>query len=199
MFVGETGVGRIIQRTCEAMNEAGIEDPYDIEAVRALGVIDLPTIQKKLNLHYSLSLDLFGSEVSTNAANAFNAGIKGRYRESQDRRRSPARGRDLSGRAAGGRHDRHGRRAGPVRDQHAAARRLHPRRLGRRQTLEHAIDKLGIPFEMKLPHEGFHRQIGVFAGAHVTPDGELVSADEWQARRDGVAAERRRRRLHRSR
>src|SRR6202035_2394164 len=43
------------------------------------GVIDLPTIQKKLNLHYSLSLDLFGSEVSTNAANAFNARLKGRF------------------------------------------------------------------------------------------------------------------------
>ena len=46
-------------------------------------MIDLPTIQKKLNLHYTLSLDLFGSEVSTNAANAFNAGVKGRYRETQ--------------------------------------------------------------------------------------------------------------------
>src|SRR5215475_11268850 len=81
MFVGETGVGRTIQRTCEAMKAAGIEDPADIEKVRALGVIDLPTIQKKLNLHYSLSLDLFGSEVSTNAANAFSAGIKGRFQE----------------------------------------------------------------------------------------------------------------------
>ena len=58
MFVGETGVGRIIQRTCEAMQEAGIEDPYDIDRVRDLGVIDLPTIQKKVNLHFSLSLDL---------------------------------------------------------------------------------------------------------------------------------------------
>ena len=77
MFVGETGVGRIIQRTCEAMNEAGITDPYAIGRIRDLGVIDLPTIQKKLNLHYTLSLDLFGQEVSTNAANAFNAGIKG--------------------------------------------------------------------------------------------------------------------------
>src|ERR1700729_2972076 len=78
MFVGETGVGRTIQRTCEAMKEAGIDDPYAIEKVRALGVIDLPTMQKKMNLHYSLSLDLFGSEVSTKAANAFNAGIKRR-------------------------------------------------------------------------------------------------------------------------
>ena len=72
MFVGETGVGRTIQRTCEAMKEAGIEDAHDVAAVRALGIIDLPTIQKKLNLHYTLSLDLFGQEVSTNAANAFN-------------------------------------------------------------------------------------------------------------------------------
>ena len=81
MFVGETGVGRVIQATVEAMNKAGITDPNDIGNVRDLGVIDLPTIQKKLNLHYTLSLDLFGQEVSTNAANAFNAGIKGRYME----------------------------------------------------------------------------------------------------------------------
>src|SRR5215207_142721 len=83
MFVGQSGVGRIIERTCAAMREAGIDDPTDIAPVRALGVVDLPTIQKKLHLHYSLSLDLFGSEVSTNAANAFNAGIKGRYKETQ--------------------------------------------------------------------------------------------------------------------
>src|ERR1700744_2747211 len=35
MFVGETGVARIIQRTCEAMREAGISDPNDIAKVRA--------------------------------------------------------------------------------------------------------------------------------------------------------------------
>ena len=40
--------------------------------VRALGVIDLPTLQKKASLHFSLTLDLFGNEISTNAANAFN-------------------------------------------------------------------------------------------------------------------------------
>ena len=81
MFVGETGVTRVVQRTCEAMKEAGITDPNEIEKVRKLGVIDLPTIQKKANLHFSLTLDLFGNEISTNAANAFHAGLKGRYRE----------------------------------------------------------------------------------------------------------------------
>ncbi|MBV8428985.1 MAG: benzoyl-CoA 2,3-epoxidase subunit BoxB, partial [Hyphomicrobiales bacterium] len=83
MFVGETGVGRTIQRTCEAMKEAGIDEPTDIDRVRRLGVVDLPTLQKKMNLHYSLSLDLFGSEVSTNAANFYNAGLKGRFHETK--------------------------------------------------------------------------------------------------------------------
>src|SRR6202795_3909064 len=83
MFVGETGIGRTVQRACEAMVQAGIDDPNKIDAVRELGVIDLPTIQKKLNLHYSLALDLFGSEVSTNAANAFNASLKGRFQETK--------------------------------------------------------------------------------------------------------------------
>src|SRR5438874_1636680 len=83
MFVGQSGVGRIIERTCAAMRDAGIDDPNDIERVRALGVIDLPTIQKRANLHFSLTLDLFGSEISTNAANAFNASLKGRYVEDQ--------------------------------------------------------------------------------------------------------------------
>jgi len=80
MFVGETTVTRIIQRACEAMKEAGIEDPHGIEAVRKLGVIDLPTIQKKANLHFSLTLDLFGNDTrptrrvpSTPASRAFIA------------------------------------------------------------------------------------------------------------------------------
>src|ERR1700704_3217067 len=83
MFVGQSGVGRIIERTCAAMREASIDDPNDIERVRALGVVDLPTMQKKANLHFSLTLDLYGSEISTNAANAFNASLKGRYVEDQ--------------------------------------------------------------------------------------------------------------------
>src|SRR6201985_3231784 len=56
MFVGETGITRVVQRTCDAMREAGIDDPNDVAKVRALGVIDLPTIQQKLSLHYWLRL-----------------------------------------------------------------------------------------------------------------------------------------------
>jgi benzoyl-CoA 2,3-dioxygenase component B len=184
MFVGETGVGRTIQRTCEAMNEAGISDPYDIDKVRALGVIDLPTIQKKLNLHYTLSLDLFGSEISTNAANAFNAGIKGRYQEAKleddHQLRSATYPVTLM-------------RDGRIASEEVAALSAINMRLrddyirdasggiGRWNTI---IEKTGVAFRMKLPHQGFHRQIGSFAEAAITPDGEVISRDAWQSRRD---------------
>ena len=80
MFVGETGVMRVVQRTAEVMNELGTDDS---ERLRAAGLIDLPTVQKYINFHYSVSVDLFGQEVSTNAANYFTAGLKGRYLESR--------------------------------------------------------------------------------------------------------------------
>jgi benzoyl-CoA 2,3-dioxygenase component B len=57
MFVGENGVRRVIKKTCEEMVKAGISDPFEIEKIRKLGVIDLPTIQKKKSiciLHYHL-------------------------------------------------------------------------------------------------------------------------------------------------
>ena len=76
MFVGETGIARIIERTCQLMKAAGFS-----EDVRKLGGIDLPTIQKFINLWFSLSLDLHGNEISTNAASYFANGLKGRAQE----------------------------------------------------------------------------------------------------------------------
>ena len=76
MFVGETGIARIIERTCQLLAQAGYS-----EDVRKLGGIDLPTIQKFINLWFSLSLDLHGNEISTNAASYFGNGLKGRAQE----------------------------------------------------------------------------------------------------------------------
>ena len=42
MFVGETGIGRVVKRTLEVMKELGTDDP---RAIRAHGAIDLPTLQ----------------------------------------------------------------------------------------------------------------------------------------------------------
>src|SRR5215831_11762355 len=75
MFVGETGIARVVKRCLEVMKERGSEDPA---AIRAAGAIDLPTVQRYLNFWFSSSLDLFGSEVSSNAATYFAVGIKGR-------------------------------------------------------------------------------------------------------------------------
>jgi benzoyl-CoA 2,3-dioxygenase component B len=184
MFVGETGITRVVQRTCEAMRDAGIGDPSDIAKVRALGVIDLPTIQKKLYLHYTLSLDLFGSEVSTNAANAFNAGVKGRYRETQ------------------------------IEDDHRLQNSTYPvlklvngeikrvdepaltalnMRLRDDYTQDcvkgllrwnKVISTAGYDFKLTLPNVAFHRQIGEFKDVHATPEGILIDEASWNRRKD---------------
>jgi benzoyl-CoA 2,3-epoxidase subunit B len=181
MFVGETGVGRTIERTCQVMKENGIDDPHDIDRIRALGVIDLPTIQKKLNLHYSLSLDLFGQEVSTNAANAFTAGIKGRYMEHRlddDHQLTNATYPvwDLEG-------DTVVRREVPaltainmrLRDDYT---RDAAGGVGRWNKI---IEKMGVQFEMKLPHEAFNRKIGVFAHKPFDPEGRVISQAAHEA------------------
>src|SRR5262249_55748650 len=76
LFVGETGIGRIIARSCQLMKQHGTYRIGDH------GGIDLAILQKYLNFHFSVSLDLFGSELSTNAANYFSTGLKGRFKES---------------------------------------------------------------------------------------------------------------------
>jgi len=184
MFVGETGVQRILERTCAAMKAAGISDPYDVERIRALGVVDLPTMQKKMNLHFSLTLDLFGNEVSTNAANAFNAGLKGRYREDKlddDHRLLDATYpivRLVDGAIA----------EAPVPALSALNMRLRDDYVadcqGGVNRWNKAIEKAGIQFQLKLPHVAFNRRIGEFAGIEADPEGRLIDAGTFAAKRD---------------
>jgi benzoyl-CoA 2,3-dioxygenase component B len=184
MFVGETGVGRIIQRSCEAMRAAGIDDPTDIARVRALGVIDLPTLQKKLNLHYALSLDLFGSEVSTNAANVYTCSLKGRFHEKRiddDHRLDGATYPVLK--LVGGEIKRV--------DEPALTA------LNMRLCDDYSVDctksverwnkiiaNSGVGFTLALPHVAFHRHIGEFRDVHTTPAGELIDEAAWNRGKD---------------
>ena len=183
MFVGETGVGRTIQRTCEAMNEAGIDDPYDINRVRELGVIDLPTIQKKANMHFALTLDLFGAEISTNAANAFNAGIKGRFKENKLEDDHKLEGdtypvtRLVDGEIKTTDEPALSAINMRLRDDYVDAAAKGVERWNK------IIAKTGVDFRLALPHVAFHRQIGEFAGVETTPDGNKVSGDEWELRK----------------
>ena len=181
MFVGETGVGRTIQATVDAMTAAGITDPYDTNRIRDLGVIDLPTIQKKLNLHYSLSLDLFGNEVSTNAANAFNAGIKGRYMEHRldDDHKLQRDTYDV----------RMVSEDQIVTEEMPALNAINMRlrddyvkdASGGLTRWNKIMKRKNIDFEFRLPHEGFNRNIGVFANVSVDPTGNIISPDSWEA------------------
>lgn len=182
MFVGETGVARIIQRTAQAMKQAGIDDPYQIERIRALGVIDLPTIQKKANLHFALTLDLFGNEISTNAANAFNAGLKGRYQEDKltdDHQLTSAVYPVLR------------LRDGAIVRQDVPALSALNMRLRDDYVTDTAagiarwnrvLEREDIDFRITLPHVAFNRRIGEFAAIHADTAGTILPADTWAAR-----------------
>jgi benzoyl-CoA 2,3-epoxidase subunit B len=184
MFVGESGIGRTLQRTCEAMQQAGIEDPHDVERVRALGVIDLPTMQRKLNLHYSLSLDLFGAEVSTNAANAFSSGLKGRFQERRiddDHRLEHATYPVLKlVDGAIKQVDEPALTAINIRLRDDYTRDCQ-RGLDRWNKI---IDKIGVPFRFTLPHVAFNRRIGEFRDIEASPEGSILGAAAWSAGQD---------------
>jgi benzoyl-CoA 2,3-dioxygenase component B len=176
MFVGETGVGRIVERTCELMREHKTDD------VRKLGGIDLPTLQKYLNFHCSVSLDLFGSEISTNAANFYTNGLKGRFEETK-------------------KSDDHQLKDATYPVTSLEGDRIETRELAALTSLNErlrddyiedcqrgvnrwnqVLGRYEIDFELKLPHRAFHRAIGGFADVKVSPDGRLVSEAEWAAR-----------------
>ena len=177
MFVGETGVRRIVQRACELTNEAKGGD------VRALGGIDLATLQKYVNYWYALSLDLFGGEISSNAADYFANGLKGRANEKK--------------------YPDHLALEGVYSMQVPEGNRLGTQEVPMRNALnevirdayiddnQRAVDQWnrtladhGIDFRIRLPFRGFNRSIGLYANLNATPDGSLISREEWERRKN---------------
>ena len=178
MFVGESGISRVIARTCRVMNELKTEDAA---TVRAAGVIDLATLQRYLNFHYSVTIDLFGADQSSNAATFYSSGLKGRYEE-------------------GKRGDDH-----VLKGQHYKVLEVQGGQLVEKEVpmlnalnevlrddfikdsvagvgrWNKVIEKAGIATRLQVPHKAFHRQIGALAGVKVSPDGRPVSELEWAA------------------
>jgi benzoyl-CoA 2,3-dioxygenase component B len=176
MFIGDTGLSRVTQRTCEMMKELKTDDPA---RVREAGAIDLPTMQRYINFHFSVSIDLFGQELSTNAANYYTQGLKGRFEEAgidDDHKLtettygvSTVKGDEI------------------VIEQHPALTAVNERLrddyvkdcqrgVGRWNKI---IKRYGVDFEFKLPHRAFHRVIGAFSELRVSPGGKLVTDAEW--------------------
>ncbi len=172
MFVGETGLGRVVKRTLEVMKELGTDEP---EAVRSHGAIDLQTIQRYLNFWFTSSLDLFGSEVSSNAAGSFANGIKGRPDESQYQDHvcsdasyeleTPEGRESVSLRNA----MNEVMRGSYVKDCEIGLKRWNMQ-----------IKRAGFDFELRLPSPRFRRSIGVWTNVPTDPAGNSISSEQYE-------------------
>ena len=181
MFVGESGVGRVITRTAQMINELKTDDPAKL---RAAGVIDLQTIQRYINFHFSVTIDLFGADESSNAATFYSTGLKGRYEEGKRMDDHVLKGQSYHVLEV-----RNGQlvnkevpmlnalnevlRDDYIKDSVAGVERWNK-----------ILDKAGISFRFKAPHKAFHRNIGPLAAVKVSPEGQVISEAEWKANVD---------------
>ncbi|MGD8605001.1 MAG: benzoyl-CoA 2,3-epoxidase subunit BoxB [Anaerolineales bacterium] len=177
LFVGETGVGRTMRRSAELMREASNGD------VTKSGGIPLELIQKYINHWFSVSIDLFGSEDSTNAANYFAAGLKGRFNESSDKVWPDHKALDKS--YTYETLDENGE-VKPVtvplrRAMNAVLKDSYitdcERFVGRWNKI---MEEEKCEFRFRLPSLRFNRSVGVFAGRHYDPDGKPLSSGQWE-------------------
>ncbi len=177
MFVGDTGIGRVVRRTVEVMNELKTDDP---EKVRAAGAIDLPMIQKYMNFWFSSALDLFGSEISSNAASYFANGLKGRPDESlyQDHVAKGEYSLDVPDGNGGVKTETVSMRnamnevlrAAYIRDCENGVKRWNG-----------IIAKGGIDHVLRLPSSRFRRTVGAWANVPTDPAGNPIPAEKFAA------------------
>ena len=182
MFVGTTGVDRVVERTAQVMVENDTDD------VAALGAIPLPVIQKYLNFHYSVSLDLFGGETSTNVANYYTAGLKGRWME--ERRKddhlldSDSIMVDALLDAGTGQQSIAQTEVSALTGLNTDLRREYIADCaGGAKRWNRILDGAGLPHRLALPHQAFNRKVGAFAGIEASPAGEILTAAEWEQRK----------------
>jgi benzoyl-CoA 2,3-epoxidase subunit B len=179
MFVGRNGVRRIIERTAEVMAR---ERTDNTDLLRSLGVIDLPTIQRYLNFHASVTADLFGADLSSNAATFYTTGLKGRYLESRIPDDHVLTGATYPILKASSEE--------LVTEEAPALNALNERlrddfvedSVSGVEAWNVSLKKRGIDFRFAVPHKGFNRQIGSLASAKVSPDGRVMSPEAWNSR-----------------
>jgi benzoyl-CoA 2,3-epoxidase subunit B len=179
MFVGTTGVQRTVERTAQLMREHGTSD------ILQFGGIPLTVIQKYLNFQFSVSMDLFGSEQSTNAGTYFSSGLKGRWQENRRKDDHVLLDDTRTMRYVDG--DRITEKQVPalsalnldLRDEYAADCARGVKRWNR------ALEEAGLDERLTLPHEGFNRKVGTYAGHHISPDGQVLDEATWNDRAAG--------------
>ena len=175
LFVGQTGLQRIIQRSAqlEKMDPNG--------DVRNQGGIDFDLIQRTINYWFTYSLDLFGGEISSNAADFFASGLKGRFREAKKYEDHKAQSGDYRMHLVEGgklvEKDIPLRNAmnEVLRDEYVADCERALRKWNK------VLEEEGVETRLTLPSRRFHRHQGIHAGHFFNPDGELISEDEYRA------------------
>jgi benzoyl-CoA 2,3-dioxygenase component B len=135
-----------------------------------------------------VSLDLFGGETSTNVANYYTAGLKGRWLE--ERRKDDhlltddAIMVDALTDAGDGQ-----RSIGQTEVSALVGLNTDLRReyiadcTGGVRRWNRILESAGLPQRLYLPHIAFNRKVGAFAAIEASPTGEQLSPDEWDARR----------------
>ena len=178
MQVGESGITRMIQRTLEVMNELKTDS---VEAIINAGVVDLQTIQRYINFWFSSSLDLFGSEISSNSATAFANGLKGRpdemRYEDHSEKNSTYTFEGLSIKNA------IEKQTIPMRNAMNEITRLSyvaDCEIGLKRW-NRLIKKSGHDIVLALPSTRFRRSIGIWAGIETNPEGKIISKSEFEA------------------
>ena len=178
MQVGETGITRMIQRTLEVMNELKTDS---VEAIRNAGVVDLQTIQRYINFWFSSSLDLFGSEISSNSATAFANGLKGRpdemrYEDHSEKNSTYTfEGLSLENAIE--------EQTIPMRNAMNEITRLSyvaDCEIGLKRW-NRLIKKSGHDIILTLPSKRFRRSIGIWAGVDTNPEGKIISKSDFDA------------------
>jgi benzoyl-CoA 2,3-dioxygenase component B len=178
MFVGASGITRVIKRTLQVMKDLATDDPA---AVRNAGAVDLPTLQRYVNFWFSSSVDLFGAEISSNAASYFATGIKGRPDEARFPEHLGA-GRlpiDLPDGKGGVIPEEVPMRS--AMNEVSRAAYVKDCDIGV-QRWNRLIREAGHDFRLALPSLRFRRSVGAWAGIHTDPQGEPISAEEWRTR-----------------
>ena len=178
LFCGETGIERIVQRGAELTKL----DPNG--DARAQGGIDLPTIQKWINYWFSSAVELFGGEISSNAADYFATGLKGRYREQTKYEDHGALNEiyemvvPKDGALTTEEVPLRNALNEVLRDEYVADCERAVRKWN------HVIKKQGVDFTLSLPNRRFNRSMGIYAGMTFDLEGKPISDADFEAQRD---------------
>ena len=138
--------------------------------------------QRYINFWSASSTDLFGAEVSSNSANFFAAGLKGRAMEDKYTDHLATEGvyaheRWMDGRLVKTETPLRNAMNEVLRDAYVEDDDRGVKKWNR------VLEKAGIDFRFRLPDRKFHRHIGIYSSHRFDPDGNLLTLEECEKKK----------------